>query len=218
VTTACPEKSDWPHALAEAHLVMVGVGHPAAGQPIPQTGHVQWLRLYWERICQVAQAASCNVSVAPVRQRDDSPGANPHSDPPVAFAPGGGAPTLPPRHVYNLQSTVLFDTDSHDLRPEGEAHLARLATEIKASERRSVEVVGHTDSRDDDAHNQDLSERRAVEVAKVLRGNGVTVVGTRGAGEREPLCRAEKRPDGTWDQACLQRNRRVEIVVTEQDG
>ena len=71
----------------------------------------------------------------------------------------------------------------------------------------ALRVDGHTDSTGDDAHNLELSERRAASVAAALTERGVqTQIQSRGLGETAPLCEEET-------DACHQRNRRVELHI-----
>ncbi|AEB43134.1 OmpA/MotB domain protein [Micromonospora maris AB-18-032] len=221
--TECPQRRDWPAALANTHLTMIGVGRPANGQPILETGHLAWLRQYWERLCLVAGAASCNISTAPVPTRSAGSaapaGAEAPDDPVVHFKPGAGPPAEPVQTVtFNIPSAALFATDSDEIGPAGRNRLAEIAEENKLPKATHLEVVGHTDSRDDADYNQDLSERRAAAVGRILRELGVPVSKTRGRGEEVRLCLAERLPGGGWDDACLQRNRRVEIVISKQSG
>ena len=106
---------------------------------------------------------------------------------------------------------VLFDTDSATLRPEAAAALAVIAEEIdepvQAGARLRVE--GHTDDRADDAHNLDLSLRRAQAVADWLVANaGIPAdrIVVTGLGESSPAY-----PNDSDENR--QRNRRVVITV-----
>lgn len=75
-----------------------------------------------------------------------------------------------------------------------------------------LHVVGHTDSSGDDAHNMDLSERRAASVVAMLRDKGVVqTIDAKGAGETQPVCE-EDTPE------CHERNRRVEFIIEKNDG
>ncbi|MBO4164075.1 OmpA family protein [Micromonospora antibiotica] len=218
----CPARAGWPTELAGNHLVMLGVGHPAEGQPIPETGQLAWLRQYWRRLCAAAQAASCEVSTAPVPVRSGGTGGGagqPPTDPPVSFRPEGGPPLPEPDGtVWPVPSATLFATDSDEVGPAGIARLGQIRKEIGEDRVTRVEVVGYTDSRGSDRHNQDLSERRAAAVGAVLHGLGLPTPVTRGAGETGRICLTEQRPGGAWDEECLQRNRRVEIVISTESG
>ena len=72
----------------------------------------------------------------------------------------------------------------------------------------SVRIVGHTDSVGTDAYNQQLSERRALSVARYLESKQVDSMrlATAGKGETQPI--APNASDGG-----RQANRRVEIYV-----
>lgn len=103
---------------------------------------------------------------------------------------------------------VLFDVDRATLRPDAGTALAALARQLEGTSR-PLRVEGHTDSTGADAHNQRLSEQRAVTVADWLATNAgiararMTVAGL---GERSPAY-----PNTTA--AGRQGNRRVVISL-----
>lgn len=70
--------------------------------------------------------------------------------------------------VVTLASDVLFDVDSAELAPAAVDRVTALVAEVPQGA--TLAVDGHTDSVADDAHNQDLSERRAQAVADVVAG------------------------------------------------
>jgi outer membrane protein OmpA-like peptidoglycan-associated protein len=85
--------------------------------------------------------------------------------------------------------------------------LAATAALLKQDSRR-IEIAGHTDSTGDAQNNQDLSERRASTVKKVLvdrYGADANRITTKGLGQSQPL-----QEDSTAEGRAL--NRRVEIV------
>lgn len=110
----------------------------------------------------------------------------------------------------NLAADVLFAVDSAELSGEADGVLQDAAAQLRAFEGGQVEIVGHTDSVADDAHNLELSRRRAEAVRQrldalgALQGFEVTVDGR---GESEP------RVEETDDES-RQLNRRVELRVT----
>ncbi|MBQ1069433.1 MULTISPECIES: OmpA family protein [unclassified Micromonospora] len=217
----CPKRPDWPTSVKGVHLRMLGVGHPADGQPVLETGHLAWLQQYWERLCLVAAAASCEVSTAPVAvvRRGDGSSGVPPADPVVRFTPGAGPPNPPAdRKTFNIDSAALFATGSDEVGAAGRQRLAEIAKQVDRSKVTALEVIGYTDSRGSDQYNRDLSERRAVTVGRELTSLGLPTPRTRGAGETGRLCTREQLPNGSWDEACLQRNRRVEIVMTTESG
>jgi outer membrane protein OmpA-like peptidoglycan-associated protein len=103
---------------------------------------------------------------------------------------------------------VLFRTDSAELRPGAVERLQPLASYLRANPGVRVAIVGHTDSRGSDAHNQQLSERRAESVRIAFDEMGVTRARFRveGRGESEPTA-----TNATT--AGMRLNRRVEVTL-----
>lgn len=102
-----------------------------------------------------------------------------------------------------------FAFDSAELDRSSKAALDRAVDVIKShSEKVSLGVVGHTDSRGDEAYNQKLSERRAAAVVDYLVSKGVSrsSLSASGKGEAEPI-----ESNATEEGRAL--NRRVELVV-----
>jgi outer membrane protein OmpA-like peptidoglycan-associated protein len=108
---------------------------------------------------------------------------------------------------------VLFDTDSAAIRPEAADALGAVAVEIAAiaPPGSAIRVEGHTDDRADEAHNLELSLRRAQAVADWLVANGdldrsrLVVVGL---GESSPAFPNDS--DGN-----RARNRRVVVTIDD---
>jgi outer membrane protein OmpA-like peptidoglycan-associated protein len=109
-----------------------------------------------------------------------------------------------------LPADVLFDVDSAAIRPDAAAALDGLATVIRGYSGPAT-LVGHTDADGSEAHNLDLSQRRAAAVRDWLVGAGIpaTRLHTEGRGESEPVA-ANDTP------ANKQRNRRVDVVIAKQ--
>lgn len=110
----------------------------------------------------------------------------------------------------NLAADVLFAVDSAELSGEADGVLQDAAEQLQAFESGRVEIVGHTDSVADDAHNLELSRRRAEGVRQRLEALGALQgfeVAADGRGESEP------RVEETDDES-RQLNRRVELRVT----
>jgi OOP family OmpA-OmpF porin len=105
---------------------------------------------------------------------------------------------------------VEFDTDSAELTPLGKAVLDELVPIFRENPNVNFEIGGHTDSRADDAHNLNLSERRAATVKKYLASEGLTEARftTRGYGETQPLA-SNDTEEG------MQRNRRIGFTLRE---
>lgn len=113
--------------------------------------------------------------------------------------------------TMTLQEDVLFRTDSAGLRPGAIEKLRPLAGYLRANPGVRVAIIGHTDSRGTDAHNQGLSERRADRVRVAFDEMGVTRARFRveGHGEREPIAH-NSTPEG------MRVNRRVEVTLLGQ--
>jgi outer membrane protein OmpA-like peptidoglycan-associated protein len=113
--------------------------------------------------------------------------------------------------TFRLDEDVLFATDSDVLRPGAIEKLRPLAGYLSSNPGVRVAIDGYTDARGSDAHNQDLSERRAASVRNALAGMGAdrarfSVVGH---GERDPIA-----PNTTSEG--MRQNRRVEVTLLGQ--
>jgi outer membrane protein OmpA-like peptidoglycan-associated protein len=114
-------------------------------------------------------------------------------------------PSAPP----TVRLPIFFESNSTQLRPDGQALLDKVGAAMAADEladfRFSVE--GHTDAIGPDGYNSSLSERRAEAVKAYLVARGVpeSRLGTIGHGESQPVA-----PNG--DEDGRQRNRRVELI------
>lgn len=110
--------------------------------------------------------------------------------------------------TLTLQEEVLFRTDSAVLRPGAIEKLRPLAGYLRANPGVRVAIVGHTDSRGTDAHNQSLSERRAESVRAGFDTMGVTRARflVEGRGENEPVAT-------NATAAGMRLNRRVEVTL-----
>ena len=111
--------------------------------------------------------------------------------------------------TITLASDVLFDSDSADLSAQADTTLKKAADQLSTYPGGQVTIVGHTDDVADDAHNQDLSQRRAQAVSDrlgQLASMSAYSVSVSGKGESEP--RVPNDSDGN-----RQLNRRVEITL-----
>jgi len=113
--------------------------------------------------------------------------------------------------TLTLQEDVLFRTDSAVLRPGAIEKLRPLARYLRGNPGVRVAIDGFTDSRGSDAHNQDLSERRAASVRQAF--DDMDVVRARfsvvGHGERQPVAT-------NATAAGMRLNRRVEVTLLGQ--
>lgn len=110
--------------------------------------------------------------------------------------------------MMRLDEDVLFATDSDVLRPGAIDKLRPLASYLRANPGVRVAIDGYTDSRGSDAHNQNLSERRAASVRSAFDAMGVTRArfSVAGHGERDPVATNETA-------AGMRLNRRVEVTL-----
>jgi len=108
----------------------------------------------------------------------------------------------------NMPSNITFASAQSNVRPEFYNVLHSVYLVLKEYDRTTVNVFGHTDSDGADDYNRDLSERRAVSVARYLISQGTDerryyVVGY---GERQPIA-------SNASSAGKAANRRVEIEI-----
>ena len=105
-------------------------------------------------------------------------------------------------------SGLLFDFDSDKVKAEAASNLRNLSSSLDKYPGTDLLIVGHTDSKGEDAYNQGLSERRARATADYLASQGVDRgrLRTSGRGELEPVA-DNASADGQ------QKNRRVEVAI-----
>ena len=110
--------------------------------------------------------------------------------------------------VVNMPQDLLFATDSAALSGNLVGDLRAVASSLIRYPNSTIEVIGHTDNVGEAAYNQDLSQRRAVAVAEVLRSSGVPTgrIATIGRGEDAPIATNQT-------EAGRAMNRRVEIII-----
>ena len=119
---------------------------------------------------------------------------------------------------FEISGDALFAfgrSSMEDMLPGGRDELLKVANELKSLDASVVQVVGHTDFIGSDAANIELSRRRAETVRDFLVRNGVSADGlsAHGVGEAEPVKQCDDKLDREALIACLQPNRRVEVVA-----
>jgi chemotaxis protein MotB len=116
------------------------------------------------------------------------------------------------RMLIALESDVLFDSGKTNIKPAGQAALAKLAPVLASINDRDYLVAGHTDDVPIKTakfpSNWELSTARAVEVVRFLIANGMKPQQVAGAGygEFDPVS-----PNDTPEHRA--QNRRIEIVL-----
>ena len=115
--------------------------------------------------------------------------------------------------IVNFSSGILFDTDKADVKSAAQTNLQKLAASMQNNPETNILIVGHTDNTGSDAHNMELSIRRAEAVKAVIAANNVngSRLTVQGKGETEPIG-----DNNTVDGRS--QNRRVEIVIVENDN
>jgi outer membrane protein OmpA-like peptidoglycan-associated protein len=110
--------------------------------------------------------------------------------------------------IVNMPQDLLFAVDSASVRPDLRSDLNAVASSLLKYPNSRIEVIGHTDNSGSAAYNQDLSQRRAVSVAGILRESGVpgARIAAFGRGEDQPVA-SNLTPEGRA------KNRRVEIII-----
>jgi outer membrane protein OmpA-like peptidoglycan-associated protein len=107
-----------------------------------------------------------------------------------------------------MTSDTGFATNSADIRPGFNSTMDKIADVVKRYGKTTLTIAGHTDDVGSNQHNQGLSERRALSVARYFEGKGVQAVrlATVGKGETMPL-------ESNSTEGGRAANRRVEIYV-----
>lgn len=123
----------------------------------------------------------------------------------------------PALEKITLSGDAMFEIGKAALNPSALWQLDRLADSIKKEAMlEQVELVGHTDRiRGHQDRNQLLSEQRAESIRQYLIGKGIPadMIHARGMGSSQPIVECSTKQSMTRQIACLQPNRRVEIVL-----
>lgn len=108
---------------------------------------------------------------------------------------------------------VLFGFDKATLKPGGKRAVDNLYKFMKEYPDRRVMIEGFTDNVGSAQYNKELSKRRANAVRKALMEKGIRSmrIQIRGYGEQYPVA-------SNNTEAGRQQNRRVEVIISGQDG
>lgn len=126
-------------------------------------------------------------------------------------APVPKAPAEPIISKSLFDDEAFFDTNESTLTAAAEESLADLIAQLDQMDSISaIQITGHTDSRGEEAYNQQLSEARANSVMEFLAAAfpDVAITAT-GEGESSPVA-TNSTPEGR------QQNRRVEVQVSAE--
>ena len=107
-----------------------------------------------------------------------------------------------------MNGEVSFGFNSAALKPNFEKSLDKITDILQRYPRTTIEITGHTDNVGSSDYNQQLSEQRAISVARYLQGRGISParISTDGRGEWDPRASNDT-------EAGRQLNRRVEMVI-----
>lgn len=83
---------------------------------------------------------------------------------------------------------IFYDFNKWDLRPESMVSLDKLVETLNDNPNVTIELMSHTDSRDTEAYNQELSQKRAQSVVQYLIDKGIEPqrLSAKGYGESNP--------------------------------
>ncbi len=83
---------------------------------------------------------------------------------------------------------IFYDFNKWDLRPESMVSLDKLVETLNDNPNVTIELMSHTDSRDTEAYNQELSQKRAQSVVQYLIDKGIETerLSAKGYGESNP--------------------------------
>lgn len=107
-----------------------------------------------------------------------------------------------------MTNQTAFDVNSSQIKPGFNSTMDKLSDVVIRYGKTTLTVVGHTDNTGSAGYNQQLSEARALSVARYLEAKNVNPVrlATSGKGEGEPIA-------NNATESGRQANRRVEIYV-----
>lgn len=110
--------------------------------------------------------------------------------------------------VITLLDSVLFASEEASLLRDAQVTLTQVGEVLMSTRERRVAVEGHTDARGSEAHNVDLSQRRAdaVRDSLVKQGYQADLITSTGLGEARPIASND-------DAEGRANNRRVEIII-----
>lgn len=111
--------------------------------------------------------------------------------------------------VLNIPSSMAFDPNRDGIKRSAQPLLGSVGSVLKKFNRTTVEVYGHTDKGGDEKKNLDLTQKRALAVARALASNGVDPkrMSVTGFGSSRPIV-SDETEEGRAE------NRRIEIQIS----
>jgi len=104
---------------------------------------------------------------------------------------------------------IYFDFNKSFIRDDAKAVMAANAEWLKANPKTKIKIEGNCDERGTKEYNQALGQRRAASAKKYLTEMGIAGhrISLISYGKEKPVCSEQ-------DEACWQKNRRDDLVVT----
>jgi len=115
----------------------------------------------------------------------------------------------PKEYVPDGLNNIYFETDKYDLLPQSFSTLDKVVSYLRKNQSLKLDINGHTDSRGENYHNEELSQNRARSVNDYLVSNGISQSRLKwaGMGSSKPIATNDTE-DGR------QENRRVEFIAS----
>jgi len=136
----------------------------------------------------------------------------PPPPPPVAETTQVEPPTPPPPPVKALElTTIHFDYDKYNLRPDAMDILSQNAMSLQEHAGTVIKIEGHCDERGSDAYNMALGEKRAAAARDYLVNYGMAKdkISIISYGEARPVERGHD--ENTWA-----KNRRADFIIISE--
>lgn len=110
---------------------------------------------------------------------------------------------------------IYFDLDKHNIRPDAAVELTKILIVLQENPTIKIEVRSHTDSRNSNVYNQNLSQRRAKSTMDWLINNGIDKnrLSAKGFGETKLINECADNVNCTKEEHQL--NRRSEFIISE---
>lgn len=187
---------DFAGAALHYQLAMNALHGLAPGLQAPPPEHLRALIAKAQQARQLAP-----VLIALPATRDGTPG-------------GLGLRSLRGIAVEAVAQPLHFHTDSTELTPLGQEAFRQLLDLLREEGNPRITLVGHTDERGSDAHNDALSLRRAQRIAELLVAAGYAreAIRVEGRGKRQPFRVVTVQGVTYSREQRWQMDRRVELV------
>lgn len=116
-----------------------------------------------------------------------------------------------------LNIAIYFDLDRSLIRPDAEVELEKIVSAMKLYPHLKIAIASHTDSRDNDSYNKNLSERRAQSTLEYLVNRGIdrNRLAARGYGESRLINNCSNGVECSEKQH--QKNRRSEFIIANNN-